>query len=100
MRSRAARPSTGQVPGWRRSAHDVSRHPTAKAKRRRSAPFGLERGREAGAAERGDLLMTIAGRRLPPGSLGTNQNLTTASSRRRVNVGLVTPAGRLTKFVK
>ena len=44
--------------------------------------------------------MTIAGRRLPPSSLGTNQNLTTASSRRRVSVGLVTPAGRLTKFVK
>ena len=56
MRWRAARPSTRRVPGWRRSADDVSRRPTQRAKRRRSASFGPGRGRlQAGAAERGDL---------------------------------------------
>jgi len=84
----------------RRKAFDTASARLAAFRRRRvPPPYGKARsGEDRHHSARGEDTSKRArrsvvichdqrGRRLPPGSLGTNQNLATASSRRRVRVG-------------
>jgi len=83
----------------RRKAFDTASARQAASRRRRVPPPYCKGGgedrhhsaRSEDASKRARWSVVIChdqrGRRLPPGSLGTNRNLATASSRRGVSVG-------------